>query len=136
MKIQDIAPCGLNCHLCLAFQRTTNNCHGCNGPTERIPKHCLTCKIRNCEEKAGNTKQLCMECEKFPCRRLKDLDKRYSGRYQVHLFENFKTIKEHGIREFIKREKGKWQCPACGKTLCMHREKCLNCGSPKPEFSP
>jgi hypothetical protein len=45
------------------------------------------------------------------------------------IYENFKNIKDLGIREFIKREKVIWKCTGCEQYVCMHREKCLFCGA-------
>jgi hypothetical protein len=83
MKAKDIAPCGINCSLCLAFQREKNSCNGCNGSDTNKAKHCIVCGIRNCEEKHGETTLLCSECMKYPCRRIKDLNKRYTNKYNV-----------------------------------------------------
>ena len=129
MKTTDIAPCGLNCSLCLGYQREKNKCMGCNGSDEQKPYHCIECRIRNCVEKNGKKDTLCFECKKYPCRWIKDLEKRYRTRYNVMIYENFKDIKELGKREFIKRERIKWKCTGCDQYVCMHREKCLNCGT-------
>ena len=85
--------------------------------------------IKNCEEKKGKERLLCNKCNKYPCRRIKDLQKRYSERYNVNTYENFKMIKEEGIKEFIRKEREKWKCIKCGDLLCMHRENCLVCGN-------
>jgi len=129
MKISDIAPCGINCSLCLAFQRTKNSCNGCNGSDEDKKKYCVVCAIRNCEEKNGKSRKYCSECKKYPCKRIKHLHKRYSERYNVSIFTNFNVINEEGIKEFVKQERIKWKCIKCGNLLCMHREKCLVCGN-------
>ena len=100
MKISDIAPCGINCSLCLAFQRTKNSCNGCNGPNDNKRKSCIVCKIKNCEEKNGNDRLLCNKCKKYPCKRIKHLNKRYSERYNVSIYTNFNVIHEEGIKEF------------------------------------
>jgi hypothetical protein len=65
---------------------------------------------------------------KFPCRRIKDLDKRYRTKYGVSLIENLNTIKEIGLTQFVELEKGKWKCSNCGQLLCVHRDTCINCG--------
>lgn len=129
MKISDIAPCGINCSLCLAFQRTKDKCNGCNGPNEYKRKSCIDCTIKNCEEKKGLMKQLCSKCKKYPCKRIKHLHKRYTERYNVSIYSNFKMINEEGIKKFINKERNKWRCTKCGKYYCMHREKCLECGN-------
>jgi len=129
MKTVDIAPCGINCSLCLAFQRVKDTCAGCNGSNENKRKSCVVCMIKNCEEKKGKERLLCNKCKKYPCRRIKHLHKRYSERYNVNIYENFNMIKEEGIKEFIGKEREKWKCIKCGNLFCMHREKCLVCGN-------
>lgn len=133
MNYRSVAPCGLICDLCLGAQREKNRCVGCNNKGNK-PPHCIKCSIKCCEEKDGNKKLLCNKCSKYPCRRLKNLDKRYRVKYGESLIENFKRINEIGIRQFIKEEKEKWRCEKCGKLLCVHRDKCLNCGEINKRF--
>ena len=128
MDSLSVAPCGVLCDLCMGFQRDKNKCAGCNHSGNK-PRHCTQCSIRLCPEKQGNEMLLCYECTKFPCRRIKDLDKRYRMKYGESPVENLTRIKEHGIIQFIETEKAKWKCDSCGKLLCVHREVCLNCGN-------
>ena len=129
MKTKDIAPCGINCSLCLGYQRTKNHCNGCNGSDEHKAYHCVECRIKNCEKKHGKKDKFCYECKQYPCRLIRNLEKRYRTRYNIRIYENFKNIKDLGIREFIKREKVIWKCTGCEQYVCMHREKCLFCGA-------
>lgn len=128
-----IAPCGVNCELCLAFQRTKNKCVGCLNSGNK-PYHCTVCSIKSCVEKNGNESLLCNECAKFPCRRIKDLDKRYTLRYGVSLIQNLNQIKVNGLDSFIDNEQEKWKCRACGKLLCVHSATCLICGNKNGHF--
>ncbi len=73
-----------------------------------------------------------MNCPSFPCKRLKSLEKRYREKYGVLIYNNMRMIKEEGINVFINNEEKKWKCAACGKTLCMHKENCTNCGETNP----
>ena len=133
MKNANIAPCGVLCDLCLGFQRTRNRCVGCIGFGNK-PYHCTVCSIKACPEKHGKEDMLCIDCDKFPCRRIKDLDKRYTTRYGESPVKNLQSIKELGVKEFIKKEKAKWICSNCGHLLCVHRELCLICGSKNQYF--
>ena len=72
-----IAPCGMNCGICMAYLREKNKCPGCNGSNEDKPVYCVKCRIKNCEIIKNNRSGFCFECEKYPCSRLKQLDKRY-----------------------------------------------------------
>jgi len=68
------------------------------------------------------------KCEKFPCARLKNLDKRYRTKYKMSMLENLENIKKFEIKKFVKFEQKRWKCPKCGELLCVHRDSCLNCG--------
>jgi hypothetical protein len=133
MKTQNIAPCGLICELCLGYQRKKDKCVGCNNEGYK-PFHCEDCSIRNCEEKHGDKKKLCNECNKYPCKRLKNLNKRYETRYGENLKDNFERIKQLGKREFIRQESEAWKCSNCRQLLCVHREICLHCGEINHRF--
>ncbi len=123
-----IAPCGMNCRLCYAFEREKNPCPGCRGDDSLKMKSCLTCNIKNCELIAGGTLKICHGCEFLPCTRLKNLDKRYRSKYGMSMLENLKTIEAEGISSFIRKEIEKWSCPECGELLCVHKPACEECG--------
>jgi hypothetical protein len=133
MKNRSLAPCGVICDLCLAFQRTKNRCVGCNNEGNK-PYHCTVCSIKSCEEKDGDPEQLCSDCRKFPCRRIKDLDKRYRTKYGENLITNLETASSEGLTRFIKSAHKKWTCKNCGELLCVHRESCLYCGAENEYF--
>ncbi len=134
MKHLSIAPCGVICDICLGYQREKNKCVGCLN-TGNKPYHCTVCSIKSCAEKKGNEALLCNECVKFPCGRIKDLDKRYIFKYGESPIQNLERIKVIGMQQFIDMEKEKWKCNKCGHLLCVHREVCLNCGH-KNEYFP
>lgn len=111
-----IAPCGMNCGLCRAYLREKNRCPGCNnGPTMFS---CVNCKMRNCQSRKG---KYCFDCEKFPCDRLKHLDKRYRDKYEMSEIENLKSIRDIGIEKFVENERKKWQTEK--GVYCVHDKK-------------
>jgi len=127
-----IAPCGMNCRLCVAFQAREQDinkqgfhrtyCPGC------IPrgKHC--CFMADSCEKAGKGLiRFCTECEIYPCKRLKSLDKRYRDKYHMSMIGNLNSIRENGMDEFLRRQEEQWRCPTCGGTICCHNGLCLAC---------
>jgi hypothetical protein len=126
-----IAPCGMNCSLCWGFIREKNSCPGClriEKQETQKSKHRTTCIIRDCEHLAESKSRYCSTgCEKFPCARLKQLDKRYRAKYGMSMLENLRFIEESGIRNFVQSEKKKWMCPECGEKLCVHKPDCLFC---------
>lgn len=123
-----IAPCGINCYVCMAFLREKNKCPGCRFFNAKEPVSIARCKIKNCAIIKNNKLKYCFSCKNFPCDSLKHLDKRYRTRYDMSVIENLKDIKRLGIRKFVKNEKVKWACHRCGGTICVHRGYCIDCG--------
>jgi hypothetical protein len=122
-----IAPCGMNCGTCIAYLRDRNKCAGCRLITKDNSVTRMVCIVRNCTSLRETSSQFCYECEKFPCKRIKQLDKRYRTKYRTSFIQNLETIKEFGITAFLSNEAIRWTCPGCGSVLCCHREKCLVC---------
>jgi hypothetical protein len=122
-----IAPCGMNCGTCFGYLREKNRCCGCLPETGRKVNHCFTCSIKNCEYLADTSSKFCYECEKFPCTRLKQIDKRYRTKYRTSFIENLLSIKVNGITKFLEDQTLKWTCPQCGASLSCHRNNCLKC---------
>ncbi len=122
-----IAPCGMNCGTCYAYLRTKNKCCGCLSASVNNYKTVHLCIIKNCEHLEKTTSKFCFDCDTFPCKRLKQLDKRYRTKYRTSFIENLGTIKEFGITYFLTNEAIRWTCPDCGSTLSCHRNYCLNC---------
>ena len=120
-----IAPCGMNCGICMAYLREKNKCSGCRGSNKDKTITRLNCKIKNCE---NLNSEYCFTCEEFPCNNLKHLDKRYRIKYNMSMIENLVAIKIIGIRKFVKNEKIKWACHKCNGTICVHKGYCINCG--------
>lgn len=131
-KNNNIAPCGMNCALCLGFQREKNKCPGCRNIKITKSKYIRKCIIKNCPIlKEKDLKYCSSKCEKYPCTRLKNLDTRYRKRYRMSMIENLTYIQKYDIEKFIDKENKKWKCSKCGSLLCVHRTKCLKCESNK-----
>ena len=47
-----------------------------------------------CKDRKGD---FCFDCDKFPCDRLKRLDKRYREKYGMSEIENLNKIREIGL---------------------------------------
>ena len=122
MKKILIAPCGMNCSICIAYLREKNKCPGCNLIDKTKSKYCRKCIIKNCKILKKNKWKFCSDkCEKFPCQRLKQLDKRYIAKYDMSMMDNLNMIKDKGIREFLKQQKIKYQ--KANKVFCVHNKK-------------
>ncbi|MEW6515391.1 MAG: DUF3795 domain-containing protein [candidate division FCPU426 bacterium] len=122
-----IAPCGMNCAICLGHLREKRHCPGCTLLNQTEDVYVRKCVLRLCQ-KRGKRKH-CFACGDYPCRRLKQLDKRYRLRYGMSMLENLAFIREQGIRAFVRQERVRWQCRSCGNLVCVHRENCLSCGA-------
>ncbi|SFL28053.1 Double zinc ribbon [Porphyromonadaceae bacterium KH3CP3RA] len=121
------APCGMNCGVCIAYLREKKPCPGCRKRTENKPKHCITCKIANCEYLEETESKFCFECRKFPCQRIKQLDLRYRKNYRISLIENLGQIQSNGIEYFLQLQTLRHICPSCQNILSVHRNFCLHC---------
>jgi hypothetical protein len=136
MEEKLIAPCGMNCGVCLSYLAMKNElkkkgfdkkyCAGC------LPrgKNCVFMKD-NCELLGKGLVRFCFECREYPCRRLKALDKRYRTKYHLSMIENLGLIKAYGIGLFLEKEAMKWHCNKCGEIICCHNGLCLNCSLDK-----
>jgi hypothetical protein len=126
-KASLIAPCGMNCGICHAYLRNKNTCPGCRGDDTNKSASCLNCIIKNCEVFKPGSAKFCFECENYPCKRLKQLDKRYRTRYRMSMLENLESIKENGLSAFTENENERWRCKQCGNIICVHKGRCLQC---------
>lgn len=122
-----IAPCGMNCNVCIAHLRETNKCPGCRGSNGKKPITRVKCKIKTCKFLQTEDAKFCSQCTNFPCDTLKHLDERYRTKYNMSMIENLENIKDFGIREFLLNEKSRWACAKCGGTICVHKGYCFNC---------
>ncbi|UWG96297.1 DUF3795 domain-containing protein [Dehalobacter sp. DCM] len=127
-----IAPCGMNCGLCVSYLAMKHDlkkkgfsksyCAGC------LPrgKNCAFMK-KQCDLLGNGHVRFCYECDSFPCKRLKALDKRYRTKYHLSMIDNLKCIQEKGMAEFLDKEEAKWRCAECGDRICCHNGLCLSC---------
>lgn len=127
IKTSLIAPCGMNCAVCLGYIREKNKCPGCREIDPDKAKSCRHCRIVKCAVKKKGYKY-CFSCKIMPCARLKHLDKRYRTNYGMSMLENLANIKRLGIRKFVINETRRWKCPKCGELICVHRWYCPWCG--------
>jgi hypothetical protein len=122
-----IAPCGMNCGTCIAYLREKNKCPGCRIFSADKSISNQRCIIPKCINLEKTTSKFCYDCETYPCKRLKQLDKRYQSKYKTSFLENLKMIKENGIDNFLVLESKRRTCPECGSVMSVHRVNCLTC---------
>jgi hypothetical protein len=123
-----LTPCGGNCAVCMSYLRKDNRCSGCRQKSNGCFKHRGKCVIKNCDKLKESGGKFCFYCEKFPCRRLKQLDERYRRRFKMSLIDNLIFIRKYGTAAFIKKEKKRWTCRSCGELLSCHKDECPCCG--------
>lgn len=136
MEEKLIAPCGMNCGVCVSYLAMMHDlkkkgfnrmyCAGCRPRG----KNCTFMKDK-CNLLGKGLVRFCYECADFPCRRLKDLDKRYRTKYHLSMIENLELIQKSGMEKFLEKEEAKWRCQECGGVICCHNGLCLNCGLDK-----
>lgn len=112
-----ISPCGMNCCLCIAYQFKENDlnkrgfhkkyCPGC------IPRGENCTHMRDaCELLVKGGIRFCFECESFPCKRLKTLDKHQP--YKIPYEHDRKPQLHQGIWHGRILKEGTWQ-------MALHR---------------
>ena len=133
MNEELIAPCGMNCGICsgyLAFK------HDVKSQGVRMP-YCIGCRPRDkkcsflkkrCDLLLGGKVKYCYECPDFPCESLSHLDNRYRTLFRMSMIENLESIKQNGMKQFLKQEEAKWKCDDCGAVICCHNGICFGCG--------
>ena len=131
-----IAPCGMNCGICIAFFGYTLNgkkrkhvCKGCRlrNTHQSLDRSLCAFIKKQCEKLATNQLEYCFQCINFPCENLTTLDKRYRTKYGMSMIENLEYIQTNGIQQFLKHEAERWKCPACGGIICVHNKICYSC---------
>ena len=129
MKAELIAPCGMNCALCVGYFG-----YNLNGGKRKVA--CVGCRPRNkscafvkkrCKLLTKNEVEFCFECIDFPCDQLEKLDGKYREKYNMSMIENLFFIKKQGMEDFLKQQTEKYKCPECGETICVHNRKCYAC---------
>lgn len=126
MDAQHLAPCGMNCALCTAFQRKKRACGGCLGGEKDKPKHCRACAMRACRQRPSGMR--CDTCTSFPCKPLKAMDARYRKRCGMGMVDNLRQIREQGVEAFLCQQRAQYTCGVCGHLLCVHETACPHCG--------
>jgi hypothetical protein len=116
-----IAACGMDCAICMAFLRKKNRCRGCYTANRQCRRNCTLAACKQVRDRYHHA------CGEFPCRRLVQLDKRYRTKYHMSMLANLEAIKKDGIRAFVKSEKERWTCTACGGTVDVHHYRCSAC---------
>lgn len=120
-----IAPCGVNCLACSAHLDNKNPCPGCCAAVDLITrKSCRNCVKKKCAFEKDL--QWCFECSRFPCARIKSLNRRYQQNYNVDLVQNGYDAKQD-MDAFLLAQRAWFICQSCGGVIDQHR-RCSECG--------
>ena len=132
------AHCGVYCGACRSYLLLKKDLfeekgyrHGCKGCRDQN-KNCAFIK-KGCTSLRNKELEFCYECEKFPCQRLKKLDKQYREKYFVSLIENLKRNEKIGVEEWLQEQEKLYTCPNCEGEICVHDVECFDCGN---KFNP
>ena len=117
MKRELVASCGMNCGVCLHYLRKRNKCLGCFSG-RKVNQRPIKCGIKLCKDRHG---EYCFNCDKFPCERLKRLDKRYRDKYGMSEIENLEYIRDKGLKKFLEKESKSWIFKK--GVFCVHDKK-------------
>ncbi|MGI6152821.1 MAG: DUF3795 domain-containing protein [Christensenellaceae bacterium] len=124
-----LAPCGVNCQACSAHLAATgaaSRCPGCRAPANTHKrKSCVNCAKKDCAFSQGLT--WCFECSRFPCSRIKSLNKRYIENYGIDLIQNGRSA-QAGMDAFLQEQRKRFTCPHCGGAVGQHKKLCSECG--------
>ncbi|WP_099203465.1 DUF3795 domain-containing protein [Miniphocaeibacter massiliensis] len=115
-----------NCIICSAYLNKKKPCPGCRAPKEEhTRKSCANCLKKKCAVEKGLN--YCFECDKFPCSKIKSLNKRYLEDYNIDIIENSKKAKEN-TKKFLEEQVEIYTCKECGGVIDVHHKKCSDCG--------
>lgn len=137
MTTELVAPCGINCGLCMRYLATVKGknkelkipqCLGCR-PAK---KNCAFIKD-HCEKLKSNEIRFCFECNAFPCKRLETLNRRYTNKYKTNLIDNLKEIEKKGLDAWLNEQEALWRCPTCSDMISIHTRKCYDCDYQKTD---
>ena len=126
-----VAPCGLDCSLCLKALEKEAPCPGCNGPDANKPSFCSErCGIIRCRKRKEEGYAFCDECPEYPCGDVMEKERRYTSAYPLveSPLKNLRRIRENGMEKFLKSERAQWTCGECGGVISVHTDKCCGCG--------
>ncbi len=129
-RINELAPCGVFCGACPAFNKS---CRGCGSEDKNQKrKSKFNCKIRTC---CYNEKHLdfCIDCEQFPCKKInkKLLDTnqgnpKFTYRHEIPFI--FAKLKTMNLDDYFEFQKQRWKCKSCGGTVHFYHYMCDACG--------
>ena len=125
MKQSQYGPCGIFCEACGA-----EDCDGCRSTD--VDEYVANCTFRTCARE--KTLEFCCFCEDYPC---KELDAFMHDEWPHHwtMEPNLAFIREHGVDEWLSRQRREWTCEICGRRILWYQKQCA-CGNKLDAWRP
>ena len=103
-------------------------CDGCL--SDKIMPHCQECKtgFRKCAQNKDVT--WCFQCDEFPCKRLEGHLNTHivdGISHHIHTIDDLRDMKEHGTRQWVRKQEKAGACKQCGKRLYWFTRECPDC---------
>ena len=122
----------MNCTICSRYLAFINNldrpqCAGCRPNREKCSYLFDKCSGINHDIKCNESTPFCYECDQFPCKEIKRMDKRYKSGYNMSVIENLEFIEQNGVGKFAETQQEKYQCSKCDGLISIHNRKCFRC---------
>jgi hypothetical protein len=126
-----VAPCGMYCAVCSRYLAQRNGlrrsrCPGCRLRNEPCAYLFGRCTGRNHAAKTGAA-AFCFTCDQYPCRVLRQVDRRYRENFGMSFLENLESIRAKGLPAFLAEQSRRHACPRCGELRSVHNGKCFRC---------
>lgn len=127
-----VAPCGMFCGVCSSYLSCVNDlkrskCAGCRTTDKQCDYLFEKCSGINHGIKGTSDAPFCYECEQFPCKEIKRMDKRYRENYGISVISNLEAIRDKGLSQFIADQKEEHQCSSCKEMKSVHNGRCFRC---------
>ena len=127
-----IAPCGMNCAVCSKYLAYANRlkrsqCPGCRARNTDCTYLFGKWEGMNHVVEGTAEAKFCFECDRYPCKEIKRMDKRYRKNYGMSTVENLDAIQQNGLAEFVEAQYSKHQCDRCDGLISVHNNKCFRC---------
>ncbi len=128
MKDEYVAPCGIICCTCIAFQgytkdgkRRKKSCPGCKKAKKLCPLK------KKCKKLRDGKITYCYLCDDFPCDALSDFDWDFLRKYGISPMDNLRYIEKNGLYDFLAKYEYRFQCPKCKNIRCVQNGFCYAC---------
>ncbi len=132
LKEELVAPCGMNCAICSNYLACLNNlnksqCTGCRTTNKKCTYLFEKCTGINHSLKGNANANFCFECDQYPCKEIKRMDRRYRENCGISIKENLEYIKREGVSVFATMQYKEHKCPGCDGLVSVHNKKCFKC---------